>query len=151
MTKPRALEERFLNGDVFSEPVAEVSFEISSVRDVLEARTKARDLALWIGFSHVQAALISVVVSELARNIAQYANSGRITLAAVFRASRHGIVVIARDEGPGIPDLDLAVQEGYSTSGQLGMGLAGVRKGMSEFYITSKVGEGTTVIATKWL
>jgi serine/threonine-protein kinase RsbT len=151
MSTQKALVEHRLDGNISSEPIAEVSFVINSVRDVMSARTNAREMALWIGFNYVQSALVSVVASELARNIAEYASPGQVTLAAVFKASKYGIVIIARDQGPGIPDIDMALEEGYSTSGRLGMRLTEVRKAVNEFYITSKVGQGTTVTAIKWL
>jgi serine/threonine-protein kinase RsbT len=151
MTTRKALEDHYLGGYFDAEPVAKAHFEIVSVRDILEARIKGREMALWLGFSHMKAALIAVTVSELARNIAQYASPGQITLAAIFKDSRYGMLIVARDHGPGIPDVDLALQEGYSTSSQLGMGLTGVHRAMDEFSITSGIGEGTVVTAVKWL
>lgn len=81
-----------------------------------------------------------------------YAKRGEITLSPIHQGSnRRGILVIARDEGPGIPDIGLAMQDGYSTSGGLGLGLPGARRLMDEFEIASKLGSGTTVIMKKWM
>jgi serine/threonine-protein kinase RsbT len=79
-----------------------------------------------------------------------YAKSGEIVLKIVENGSRHGIKIIARDEGPGIVDLDRAMQLGYSTSGSLGLGLPGVKKLMDEFEIVSERGKGTRVTVLKW-
>ena len=89
-------------------------------------------------------------ISELARNIVNYARKGEIHVALVNDGGRRGISVVARDHGPGIADIKLAVQSGYSTSGGLGLGLPGVRRIMDEFDIVSEAGLGTTITVTKW-
>ena len=94
--------------------------------------------------------LIATAISELARNIVQYAQRGEIIL-SVVEGSRRGIQIVARDQGPGIPDLELAMRDGYSTGGSLGLGLPGARRLMDEFAIDSEVGKGTTVSMRKWL
>ena len=88
--------------------------------------------------------------SELARNIVTYAKKGEIRLQALNGPSRRGIRVIAQDEGPGIPDLDQALRDGFSTSGGLGVGLPGVRRLVDEFKIESEPNAGTTVTVVKW-
>lgn len=93
---------------------------------------------------------VATVISELARNIVLYAGRGEITLRLVEKAGRRGITVIASDEGPGIADIGQVLQDGYSTSGGLGLGLPGVRRLMDEFEIVSEVGRGSTVTTTKW-
>jgi len=103
-----------------------------------------------VGFSATDATLIATAISELARNIVLYATRGEIALTAVENGGRPGVIVVARDKGPGIPDLRRATAGGYSTSGGLGLGLAGVRRLMDEFEIVSEVGTGTTVTARKW-
>ena len=80
----------------------------------------------------------------------QYARQGEIVL-SVVEGSRRGIQIVARDRGPGIPDLGLAMRDGYSTGGSLGLGLPGARRLMDEFAIDSEVGKGTTVSMRKWL
>src|SRR5213594_3182348 len=97
-----------------------------------------------------QSGLIATAISELSRNIVLYAKRGEIVVAAVENGSRRGVVVVARDDGPGISDVRRATAGGYSTSGGLGLGLAGVRRLMDEFDIVSDAGIGTTVTAKKW-
>lgn len=128
----------------------EMSVPIRSDLDILAARQKGRALASELGFSNSSLTMIATAISELARNIVLYAKRGEIVLRRVEEDGRAGIVVVARDEGPGIPDINLAMQTGYSTSGSLGLGLPGVRRLMDEFSIASEAGKGTSVTATKW-
>ena len=118
--------------------------------DIVVARQKGRVLASGLGFSSSDLTLIATAISELARNILQYAGMGEIVVFHVVGAPRPGLVIIARDKGPGITDLRKAFQEGYSTSGGLGLGLPGVRRLMDEFEVASEMGQGTTVTAKKW-
>ena len=118
--------------------------------DIVAARQQGRALASRVGFSSGEATLIATAISELSRNIVLYAERGEIVVAAVENGSRRGVVVVARDEGPGISDVRRATAGGYSTSGGLGLGLAGVRRLMDEFEIVTDVGIGTTVTAKKW-
>jgi len=119
-------------------------------RDIIVARQRGRRLAKESGFLSSDATLIATVISELARNMLRFAGQGEIILRVIENELTQGIEVVAVDEGPGIPDVFLAVQEGYSTSGGLGLGLAGVRRLMDEFEISSSVGTGTTVTSRKW-
>jgi serine/threonine-protein kinase RsbT len=130
--------------------VSEIRVAISSDQDIVGARQKGRTLAAAIGFSSADATLIATAISELARNIVSYARKGEIRLQKVQNSARNGIVVIASDDGPGIPDLRQAMRDGFSTSGSLGLGLPGVRRLMDEFEIVSQTGRGTTVTAKKW-
>jgi serine/threonine-protein kinase RsbT len=123
---------------------------ISSDADIVTARQQGRALASQLGFSSTDLTLIATAISELARNIVLYARRGEVTLELVERGGRRGIVLAARDEGPGIADVARAMRDGYSTSGGLGLGLPGVRRVMDEFEIVSTVGRGTTVTARKW-
>jgi len=118
--------------------------------DIVTARQKGRELARDLGFTSTDLALIATAISELARNIILYANSGEIVLSVVENGSRRGLKVVARDDGPGIPDIERALEEGFSTSRSLGLGLSGVRRLMDEFDIVSEVGNGTTVTVKKW-
>lgn len=118
---------------------------ISSVGDIVAARTLGRDLANELGFSVSQTTLIATAISELARNILLYASTGEIILRA---AGDSCMVIIARDTGPGIPNVQAAMQPGYSTSGGLGLGLAGVRRIADTFEIQSGP-EGTMITITK--
>ena len=118
--------------------------------DIVAARQEGRTLASRLGFSSSELALIATAISELARNIVQYAGAGEITVSLSHNGSRHGVTIVAHDKGPGIVDLRQALIDGYSTSGSLGLGLPGVRRLMDEFDIVSDVGQGTTVTVTKW-
>jgi serine/threonine-protein kinase RsbT len=128
----------------------EISVPVNADIDIVTARQKGRELARELGFTSTDLALIATAISELARNIILYANSGEIVLGVTENGSRRGIKVIARDDGPGIPDIERALEEGFSTSRSLGLGLSGVRRLMDEFDIISEVGHGTTVTVKKW-
>ncbi|HEX4585313.1 MAG TPA: ATP-binding protein [Burkholderiaceae bacterium] len=129
---------------------AEVCVPVASVNDIVTARLQGRALAEQLGFSPGEATLVATAISELARNIVQYAGSGDILLRTSTNGTKRGIVVVARDHGPGIGDLKLAVRSGYSTSGGLGLGLPGVRRIVDDFQIVSNRQDGTTVTVTKW-
>ncbi len=124
---------------------------IRSDLDIVTARVEGRELAKELGFGVIDQARIATAISELTRNIVQYADHGEAVIRAIEIGGRIGIEIICRDEGPGIPDVELAMQDGYSTSSSLGMGMPGARRLMDEFEIESKVGVGTTVIIRKWL
>lgn len=123
---------------------------ITSDHDIVSARQLGRTLASQLGYSSTDATLIATAISELARNIVSYAKRGEIVLESANDGMRHGIVVVARDEGPGIADVSRAAAGGYSTSGGLGLGLSGVRRLMDEFEISSEPGKGTRVTVTRW-
>lgn len=129
----------------------EVRLVISSDLDIVIARQKGRELTTTLGFSLTESALVATAISELARNIVRYAKKGEIWLQPLERAGKRGIRVVARDEGPGISSIELAMKDGYSTSGGLGLGLPGAKRLMDEFEIVSKDGYGTTVTTVKWL
>ena len=119
--------------------------------DIVTARQQGRALASQVGFSGSDLTLIATAISEVARNILVYARRGEIVLSLVQREdSKRGIVIVARDEGPGIPNIALAMQNGYSTSNSLGLGLPGAKRLMDEFAIVSEVGKGTTITMKKW-
>ena len=128
----------------------EIRVAINSDQDIVGARQRGRTLAAELGFSSADATLIATAISELARNIVSYARKGEIKLKKMENSSRPGIMVIAADEGPGIPDTRQALRDGFSTSGSLGLGLPGVRRVMDEFEIASQPGHGTTVTVKKW-
>ncbi|HEU5263257.1 MAG TPA: anti-sigma regulatory factor [Gaiellaceae bacterium] len=118
--------------------------------DIVSARQKGRALAVQCGFATTDLAVVATAISELARNIVRYATHGEIVLRLVEDHGKRGIEVVAADDGPGIPDLPLAMQDGYSTSGGLGLGLPGTRRLMDEFEIVSDLGKGTTVTVRRW-
>lgn len=128
----------------------EIQVPINSDQDIVIARQKGRLLAAALSFSSVDATLIATAISELARNIITYAKSGEIRLTAINGSARRGIRLVARDEGPGINDIQQALRDGFSTSGSLGLGLPGVRRLVDEFEIVSEKNRGTTVTAQKW-
>lgn len=128
----------------------EISVLIQSDGDLVTARQKGRELARQMGFVSTDLALIATAISELARNILLYAQEGEIILGPVGDGIKRGIKLVARDEGPGIPDIDRALKNGFSTSRSLGLGLPGVKRLMDEFEISSEVGHGTTVTVKKW-
>lgn len=130
---------------------AESVVPISSSADIVTARQRGRALAAALGFSGSDLTVIATAISELARNIIEYATTGEIVLGQEDSDGRPGIVIVARDEGPGIPDLSRALSAGYSTGPGLGLGLPGVRRLMDDFVITSDAGRGTTVSVRKWL
>jgi serine/threonine-protein kinase RsbT len=130
--------------------VNEKSVQINHDSDIVTARQEGRALAAQLGFSSSEQVLIATAISEAARNILQYAGKGTITLSIVEEGSRRGILIIARDEGPGIPDIEQALIDGYSSSGGLGLGLPGIRRLMSDLEIISEVGKGTTLIMRRW-
>ena len=123
---------------------------INSDLDLVRAREKGRVLAGQLGFVQSDLTLVATAISELARNIVRYARRGEIVLRQAEDGGIPGIVIIARDEGPGIPDVSRAMEPGYSTAGGLGLGLPGVRRIMDKFEIVSEVGRGTVVTVTKW-
>ena len=129
---------------------AEIRVAINSDQDIVGARQKGRTLATALGFSAADATLIATAISELARNIVSYARKGEIRLQRVPNATHPGIMVVASDDGPGIPNIQQAMRDGFSTSGSLGLGLPGVRRLMDEFEIVSQTGRGTTVTVKKW-
>ena len=128
----------------------EILVPVRSDTDVLIARQKARLMVQPLRFSTSELTLVATAISEVARNIVSYAGAGDIVLRMVRRGKARGLMVVARDQGPGIADLDRAMEDGYSTSGGLGLGLPGSRRLMDEFQIVSAPGKGTVVTMTKW-
>ncbi len=118
--------------------------------DVYVAMGRARDIATALGFDDIDRTRIEIAVLELTRNILTHAGSGELAIELVEDGERRGIAIEARDQGPGIADIALALRDGYSTAQTLGAGLPGVRRLMDEFHIESTVGVGTRVRAVKW-
>lgn len=127
----------------------EVRVPIQADADVVAARQAARELAARLGFSRTDLTLIATAVSEVTRNIVRFAGNGEIVV-EILEHPRSGVQVVARDTGPGIPDVQRALTDGYSTYDGLGLGLPGARRLMDEFAIVSELGRGTTVTMTKW-
>ena len=123
---------------------------IAADADIVIARQEGRALAAKVGFSSSEQIFIATAISEAARNILQYAGKGEIILEHLEGGSREGIQIVARDHGPGIKDITRAMEDGYSSSGGLGLGLPGIKRLMSEMHITSTPGNGTTLTIRKW-
>jgi len=129
---------------------AELRVRVSGESDVMIARQRTRELAARQGLSEAASQALATAVSELARNIVVHAGDGEILIAAQTEAHGRGVVVTAIDAGPGIADLDQAMQDGFSTTGSLGFGLPGARRLVDEFEIESTVGAGTRVTLRSW-
>jgi serine/threonine-protein kinase RsbT len=124
---------------------------IESDVDIVEARMAARALAAEAGFNGADLVMIATAVSEVARNIIEYARPGEVEIKMINNGHRRGVEVVARDHGPGIADVSRALEDGYSTARGLGLGLPGSRRLMDEFHVDSTVGRGTIVTMKKWV
>ena len=128
----------------------EICIPIMQDGDLVIARARGRALAQELGFARPDPTLIATAISELARNIVMHVGHGEIIMRPIFEERRFGLVVVVRDEGPGIRDVEAALHDGYALRGGLGLGLPGARRLMDEFEIDSRPGEGTTVTMKKW-
>jgi RNA polymerase sigma factor (sigma-70 family) len=144
------LSEPLLDRRRTASVTGEVRIPIRTDADVVTARRQGRELAAQAGFSATELTIIATAISEIARNIVMFAERGEITVTLVGENSRQGVTVVARDSGPGIPDLEQALQDGYSGYGGMGLGLPGARRLMDEFEVSTEVDKGTTVTMTKW-
>ena len=124
--------------------------DIASDADTVVARQQGRAAALRLGLSRSDATFVATAISEIARNITVHAGHGEIIISEVREGDRTGLLVVARDEGPGIADPAAALREDYASDAGLGMGLWGARRLMDEVEITSEPGAGTTVTMRKW-
>jgi serine/threonine-protein kinase RsbT len=118
--------------------------------DVVTARQEARSMGSQLGFSSTDLTLLATAISEVARNITAYAGEGEVALRVVHGEGRVGIEVVASDAGPGIQDVELAMQDGYTSGNGLGLGLPGTRRLVDEFELRTVPGAGTTVRLVKW-
>lgn len=123
---------------------------IQSDLDIVAARMAARDMAKTMGFGAIDQARIATAISELARNIYLYAGEGSVTVSEVQQGIRKGLQVVCEDQGPGIDDIPLVMQDGYTTSKGMGMGLPGARRLMDDFELISISGQGTKITCRKW-
>ncbi len=127
------------------------SVEIRNEWDIVQARQLGRELSKKMGFGQVDQARITTSISELARNIYLYSGKGKIEVEQVTDRNKTGLKIVSTDAGPGIRDIRQVMQDGFTTSGGLGAGLPGVKRLMDEFKIHSQLGEGTEIVAVKWL
>lgn len=126
------------------------SVPVHTSDDVSRARQAVRAWATKIGFSLVDQTKIVTAASELARNIIIYAGEGQMRLEELENGNSRGLRLTFEDRGPGIPDIEQALKDGYTTGNGLGLGLSGARRLSNEFHITSEIGLGTKVTITRW-
>ncbi|TAK72540.1 MAG: ATP-binding protein [Gammaproteobacteria bacterium] len=126
-------------------------FKINNELDVARAVLTSTSMTKKIGFTQGMQNVIATIVSELAKNILYHAKSGEITLAAIKNDKKRGIEICAKDRGPGIKDIGRAMEDHFSTRNTLGLGLPAVKRMADELSIDSKFGEGTIIVARKWL
>jgi serine/threonine-protein kinase RsbT len=124
--------------------------EVVSDQDVVRVRQLVRTVAVKVKLSLVDQTKLVTAASELARNTLVYGGGGSVEVFRVDNGRRQGIKIVFADQGPGIADLDLALTDGYTTGGGLGLGLSGARRLVDEFDIDTAVGQGTTITVTKW-
>jgi serine/threonine-protein kinase RsbT len=123
---------------------------IQSDTDIVKVRDYARKIAEEIGFSNTERTIIATAVSEICRNVIEYAQHGEITIEHI-KKNPSGIKITVVDSGPGISDIKKAMQDGYSTHRGMGLGLPGTKRIMDDFEIMSKPGQGTKIIMSKWI
>ena len=123
---------------------------VATDQDVVRVRQLVRSVAVAVKLSLVDQTKLVTAASELARNTLVYGGGGTVEIESVGNGRRKGIRILFADRGPGIADLDLALTDGYTTGGGLGLGLSGARRLVDEFDIDTKVGEGTSITVTKW-
>ncbi|MDR8393754.1 anti-sigma regulatory factor [Aliifodinibius sp. S!AR15-10] len=132
-------------------PLEGQRFVINSDRDLVTIRDFGRKLGEKIGFQSNDRTLIATALSEVCRNVLEYAGSGEVRIEPVAQLKTKGMTITVTDTGPGIEDVEKALQEGFSTGRGMGLGLPGAKRIMDEFQINSKIGNGTTVTMSKWL
>ena len=119
--------------------------------DIVTARQAGHELARQLGFSLTDVTMIATAISEIARNITSYAGRGEVSVGVQYRDGRQALVVRAEDDGPGIADIERALEDGYSTGRGLGLGLPGARRLMDRLIVDSAPGKGTVVEMWKWI
>lgn len=124
---------------------------INNDLDIVAARVEGRNLAKEMGFGIIDQARIATAISELARNVVLYAQSGQVTLRQIATDGKVGIEILCEDQGQGIADVDAVMRDDHSTTQGLGTGLRGTKRLMDEFEIKSQLGVGTTIVVRKWL
>ena len=128
----------------------DVHVAIRTDADVVTARQEARAMGVELGFTSTDLTLLATAISEVARNVTTYAGEGDVELRVVHERGRAGIEVVCRDEGPGIANVELAMQDGYTTGNGLGLGLPATRRLVDEFELETASGQGTRIRLVKW-
>lgn len=123
---------------------------VRTANDIVSVRQAVRSWAVELGFSLVDQTKIITAASELARNTVDYGGGGTMRMEALLEGIRRGLRLTFEDQGPGIPDIALALKDGYTSGNGLGLGLSGSKRLVNEFEIFSQVGEGTRIVITKW-
>lgn len=131
-------------------PVNPDKLPVRNSGDILLVRQTVRAKAAELGFTLVDQTKIITAASELARNTVDYGGGGVVGIEVLNDGFRRGLRLSFEDQGPGIPDINLAMKDGWTSGSGLGLGLSGAKRLMSDFSITSKVGEGTKVVITRW-
>lgn len=126
------------------------TIDIRASEDVVRVRQSVRNLAIKIGLGLVDQTKIVTAASEIARNTLDYGGGGSVLIETVSNGTRPGVRLVFEDKGPGIPDIERALTDGYTTGGGLGLGLSGAKRLCNDFDIWSQPGEGTRVTLTKW-
>ncbi len=126
------------------------NIKILKEQDVVPFRNRVREYAVKIGMSLVNQTKLITGASELVRNMLKYGGGGEVQIHVLSRGRDNGIRLVFQDQGPGIPDINKAMQDGYTTGKSMGLGLPGTKRLMNEFEITSEMGKGTTVTVVKW-
>jgi serine/threonine-protein kinase RsbT len=125
--------------------------DVNNSDDIVTARQAGHELARQLGFSLTDVTMIATAISEIARNITSYAGQGEVRVGVQYRDGRQALVVRAEDDGPGIADIERALEDGYSTGRGLGLGLPGARRLMDRLVVESTPGKGTVVEMWKWI
>jgi serine/threonine-protein kinase RsbT len=129
----------------------DIVVNIDNPDDIVEARKAGHQLALDLGFTLTDVTMIATAISEIARNITSYAGRGAVRVAVEEREGRKALVIRAEDDGPGIADIERALEDGYSTGRGLGLGLPGARRLMDRLVVESARGRGTVIEMWKWV
>ncbi len=123
---------------------------VRSSEDIVRMRQAVRERAIELGFGLVDQTKLVTAASELARNTVNHGGGGTVRLEVLNNGAHHGLRLTFEDHGPGIADVDLALQDGYTTTNGLGLGLGGAKRLVNEFEMESHLGEGTRVCITRW-
>ena len=130
---------------------ADFVVDVNNSDDIVTARQAGHELARQVGFSLTDVTMSATAISEIARNITSYAGRGEVRVGIQYRDGRQALVVRAEDDGPGIVDIERALEDGYSTGRGLGLGLPGARRLMDRLVVESSPGNGTIVEMWKWI